>query len=130
MKSTLKAQGHSITAPRVELFTLLQGKESMTMHELIYRSPDVDRATLYRNIELFESLGIVRRIQIGWKYRIELADSFVHHHHHMTCTGCGVVIALAEDSELELRLLALASGHGFTAQDHQLEIRGLCSACS
>lgn len=99
------------------------------MHELVAHCPDVDRATLYRNIELFEELGIVRRLQIGWKYRLELADSFVHHHHHMTCSACGVVIALAEDSELERRLLSLADGFGFTAQDHQLEIRGLCQAC-
>ena len=130
MKTTLKSRGFSITKPRSQVFAALLGNENLTMHQLVALCPTIDRATIYRTIELFEELGVVKRLQIGWKYRLELADSFVHHHHHMTCNGCGVVIALEEDNELERRLLSLADGLGFTAQDHQLEIRGLCRACS
>lgn len=129
MKTTLKSHGYSFTKPRRQLFATLQAHESQTMHQLVAHCPDMDRATVYRNIELFEELGVVQRLQIGWKYRLELTDSFVHHHHHLSCTKCGAVIALVEDAELETRLLALAAANNFQANDHQLEIRGLCSAC-
>ncbi len=107
----------------------LQSHETQTMHELVARCPGIDRATMYRNVELFIELGIIQRLQIGWKYQLELTDSFVHHHHHLSCTHCGTVIALAEDTELESRLVALAASQQFVAIDHQLEIRGLCSNC-
>jgi Fur family ferric uptake transcriptional regulator len=129
MKTTLKAHGYSFTKPRRQLFAALEAHESQTMHQLVAHCPDIDRATVYRNVELFEELGIVQRLQIGWKYRLELTDNFVHHHHHLTCTRCGVVIALTEDAELEARLLNLATGLNFQASDHQLEIRGLCENC-
>lgn len=129
LKSTLKSHGHSVTKPRRQIFAALQTHENQTMHQLVDNCPDVDRATIYRTVELFETLGIVQRLQIGWKYQLELTDSFVHHHHHLTCNRCGVVIALAEDAELEQRLVSLTSALDFTPQDHQLEIRGLCSIC-
>lgn len=129
MKTTLKSHGHSITKARREVFAALQAHEAQTMHQLVDRCHDIDRATIYRNVELFEQLGIVQRLQIGWKYQLELTDNFVHHHHHLSCTNCGVIIALPEDAELESRLLALAAGSNFRATDHQLEIRGLCVNC-
>lgn len=129
MKSTLKSHGYSITKPRRQVFAALQANETQTMHQLVDRCPDIDRATIYRNVELFEQLGIVQRLQIGWKYQLELTDNFVHHHHHLTCTRCGVVIALAEDPELEARLLTLAAETNFQASDHQVEIRGICLQC-
>ncbi|MBC7581394.1 transcriptional repressor [Aeromicrobium sp.] len=129
MKFALKSTGHSITVPRKQLFKTLQAHEAQTIHELVARCPTVDRATIYRTIELFEELGIVQRLQIGWKYQLELTDSYVHHHHHLVCTRCGAIIALAEDAELEARLITLAATADFTASDHQLEIRGLCSNC-
>lgn len=37
----------------------------------------LDRASLYRIITVFERIGIVRRINIGWKYKIELSVGFL-----------------------------------------------------
>ncbi|MDB5181245.1 MAG: transcriptional regulator, Fur family transcriptional regulator, ferric uptake regulator [Candidatus Saccharibacteria bacterium] len=101
------------------------------MAELIQASgTSLDRASVYRTIKLYEQLGIVQRLQIGWKYRVELSNSFQHHHHHMYCTQCGNVIAMPEDTVLEERLQALAANISFSAQDHQIEIRGICANCS
>jgi Fe2+ or Zn2+ uptake regulation protein len=128
-KHTLKAKGLSITKSRLELFAALQKDESHTMHELVARCPGMDRVTIYRNVELFEALGIVQRLRIGWKYRLELTDDYLHHHHHLSCTNCGKIVAIAEDLTLERQLDALAAIAGFSATDHQVEIRGLCADC-
>lgn len=101
------------------------------MRELIMACGEqVDRASIYRTIALFEQLGIVKRLQIGWKYKLELSDSFHHHHHHLTCLKCGAVAPLAEDQQLEQRLAHLAKNSNFTMQEHLLEIQGLCLSCS
>jgi Fur family transcriptional regulator, ferric uptake regulator len=127
---TLKRSGYSNTAARRMVFEVMQGHEPMTMREIVQACANkVDRASIYRSMLLFEKLGIVQRLQIGWKYKLELSDVFSNHHHHCSCIKCGRVIPLAEDQTLETQLLALARAAHFTPQDHQLEIRGLCADC-
>ena len=100
------------------------------MHDIVAGCHDkVDRASVYRTIQLFEQLGVVQRLQIGWKYKLELSDKFSTHHHHLSCVKCGSTIAIDEDAALEQRMRLLAKQHGFLPQDHQLEIRGLCESC-
>ncbi|HEY1835578.1 MAG TPA: Fur family transcriptional regulator [Candidatus Saccharimonadales bacterium] len=129
-KSLLKAEGYSLTAARKAVFAALQHREPQTMHNIVAACRgQADRASVYRTIQLFESLGVVQRLQIGWKYKLELSDKFSSHHHHLSCTKCGRTIAIDEDPALEKRMRLLAKTNGFLPQDHQLEIRGLCSLC-
>jgi Fur family ferric uptake transcriptional regulator len=100
-----------------------------TMHELVELCPEVDRASVYRTVALFERLGIVQRLQIGWKYKLELTDAFSHHHHHLTCLKCGRVISFDERAGLQTELRRIAEENNFMIQTHQLELQGLCSAC-
>lgn len=130
LKEYLKKSGHSLTSPRQAVFSALQGREPRTMQQLIAACPDVDRATIYRTVELFEKLGVVQRLQIGWKYKLELTDAFSRHHHHMTCLRCGQVISFDESPELERQLRWLAADKRFKMQAHQLEIQGLCPRCA
>ena len=125
----LKTNGYSLTVGRQTVFAALQGQEPQTMHELVARCPGIDRASIYRTIALFEQLAVVQRLQIGWKYKLELTGAFAHHHHHLSCSRCGKIIPLPEDLVLEKRVSLLASSQNFQPRDHQLEIRGLCSAC-
>jgi Fe2+ or Zn2+ uptake regulation protein len=129
-KATLLTSAHSLTRPRRLVFTALQAKEPQTMHEIVIACHgQIDRASVYRTISLFERLGIVQRLQIGWKYKLELSDRFHHHHHHMTCHQCGRTFALPEDQSLEQRLKFLAKKQNFQMNGHQLEIQGLCQVC-
>lgn len=129
--STLKAHHRSVTKTRRLIFSTLAEHESMTMSTLVTAVQDsVDRASVYRTVGLFEELGIVQRVQMGWKYRLELSDSFNPHHHHIHCSGCGRVVSLAEDSALERHIHRLAQRSGFRLTAHQLELSGLCKRCS
>lgn len=129
-KATLRKQGQSLTATRLTVFRALQNKEPQTMRDIIDACKNqADRASVYRTVGLFERLGVVQRLQIGWKYKLELSDAYHHHHHHLTCRNCGVVTPLPEDPQLETRLRLLAAGRHFKMQDHQLEIQGLCANC-
>jgi Fur family transcriptional regulator, ferric uptake regulator len=130
LQQALKSSHMSSTKPRQVVFEALLDHEPQTMHQVVAGCKSlVDRASVYRTIALFERLGIVQRLQIGWKYKLELTDSYMHHHHHLSCVSCGQTIPLPEDVKLEHRLTSLARQQGFSPQDHQLEIRGLCKQC-
>jgi Fur family transcriptional regulator, ferric uptake regulator len=131
LKSILKADGNSLTKPRKVVFDLMLNQAPQSMQVLVQRAKDkVDRATVYRTIELFERLGIVRRLNIGWKYKIELTDAFSGHHHHMYCTNCGRVFDLPDNPMLETMIDTVAAKSGFSPRGHQLEVFGLCANCS
>jgi Fur family ferric uptake transcriptional regulator len=130
LEQILKKRSYSVSSPRQVVFEALQNMEPQSMRELLAAcQPKIDRATLYRTINLFEKLGIVQRLQIGWKYKLELSNAFQEHHHHLSCRQCGQLIPLPEDDRLEKRLHELADRVGFIPEDHQVEIRGLCKTC-
>jgi len=131
LKAILKSEGASLTKPRRAVFDLLFNQEPQTMQVLAQRAQDkVDRATVYRTIDLFERLGIARRLNIGWKYKIELSDVFSGHHHHLSCTNCGRIIDLPDTPMLETMIDTVAAKTGFAPRGHQLEIYGLCANCA
>ncbi|HET7827883.1 MAG TPA: Fur family transcriptional regulator [Candidatus Saccharimonadales bacterium] len=131
LKSILKANSASLTKPRKLVFDLLLNQEPQTMQVLTQRAKGkIDRATVYRIIELFERLGIVHRLNIGWKYKIELSDVFTGHHHHMYCTNCGRMFDLPDNPMLETMIDSVASKTDFSPRGHQLEIYGLCASCA
>lgn len=129
LQTVLRQHGQSLTAPRRAVYSALQGEEPQTMHALVARCADIDRSSVYRTIDLFERLGIVQRLQTGWKYAFELSDQFHEHHHHATCLGCGQAQVLPEDAGLEAQLDQLAASVDFRVTRHQLELQGWCADC-
>lgn len=124
----LKAQGYSVTKPRMAVFKALLGSEPVSMHKLVQLLPAIDRASIYRTVSLYEELGIILRINIGWKYKLELSDAFSEHHHHLSCTVCGATIPINE-ARLESLIIQLSNAHSFQPESHQIEIQGVCQTC-
>ena len=128
--TALKKQGYSLTKTRQAVFKALADSDALSMNQLVRKlQHKMDRSSIYRTIELFEKLGIVNRLQIGWKYKLELSEAFAGHHHHATCLNCEKIIAFEESQELESDIHKLAEGLGFKLTSHTLELRGLCNDC-
>lgn len=125
----LRENGHSVTKTRLTVFSVLAESDPLTMHDLITKCNVTDRASVYRTVQLFEEIGVIRRLYTGWKYKIELSDRFGSHHHHATCTRCGKIIPLKEDSSLESALQRIAERHDFKLSGHEIELTGLCDRC-
>lgn len=129
LANILKQNGLNITDQRQTIFDVLGGCESLSMNELVKKTAgSMDRASVYRNVSTFEKLGIVQRINFGWKYRIELSETFAGHHHHLVCTKCLTILPI-DTRDLEDFIDQVADQHGFMAKTHQIEIQGLCSKC-
>jgi Fur family transcriptional regulator, ferric uptake regulator len=129
LAKTLKDNGYSLTKVRKAVFDALDKKEPQTMGALVKTLPEIDKASIYRTIALFEKLSIIHRLQLGWKYKLELTDTYSYHHHHLTCRNCGTIVSLREDPMLEASLRSLAAEYGYKDVSHQLEITGLCKTC-
>ena len=126
----LKKAGYSLTKPRTLVFTALHNDAPLNMHDLYTQlRGTVNRTTVYRVIELFESLHIAQRVAKGWKYQLELTDQFIPHHHHFTCTQCQNSISFDEPDTFDAMLRSIASENHFTPSSHTLEIEGICSHC-
>jgi Fur family ferric uptake transcriptional regulator len=126
----LKDAGYSLTTARRLVFELLHNSEPMSVHSIHEHLKDqIDRASVYRVINVFEEIGIVQRINIGWKYKLELTDVFNDHHHHISCIGCSKIVAIEEDQQIEKLIEAFSEKYEITAERHQLEIQGYCEKC-
>lgn len=127
----LAEHSYSATKARLYVFQLLIHQQPQSMSQLIERAAgQVDRVSIYRNIELFERLSIVKKVYIGWKYKVELSDVFTTHHHHLLCLGCGKVVDIEDERHIEAFIQRVAREQGFTVSGHQFEIEGYCQLCS
>lgn len=129
IKTLLKDQGFSATKTRMSVLRLLLSTQPASLHDLITALPNVDRATVYRTIDLFVDLGIAKKVYTGFKYRIELGDDFQTHHHHLSCLRCGTIIDV-HTPEIEYAIEQTARNNGFRALRHDLDIAGYCANCS
>lgn len=130
VKELLKSKGHSLTKTRQQVFSALTDSDALSMSQLVRKLQfKMDRASIYRTIDLFERLGIVNRLQIGWKYKLELSEEFADHHHHAACMNCGKIVAFEENADLEIDIHKLSDHLGFKLTSHSLELRGLCPDC-
>lgn len=130
LRKILEDNDLRITKTRLFIFNLLQDHETQSIADLVERSANkVDRVSVYRIVDLYEKLGVIKRINIGWKYKLELSDIFQDHHHHISCIGCGRMVAIREEEGLENLIDKLGKTAGFILTSHQLELQGYCGKC-
>jgi len=126
----LKTSHNSITKQRQQVFKYLLTDGPLETSQLIKGlNGKVDKVSVYRTINLFESLGILQRLNSGFKYKLELSDVFALHHHHLTCINCNQVINI-NATKLEAFLKSIAREKDFSPTSHQVEVQGLCVRCT
>lgn len=90
------------------------------------RLPRVSLGTVYRNLELLSSGGVIRRIETaGGKMRF---DGMAEPHCHIHCRLCGRVADIEVKTLPDLRKLISNPG-GFLVTGHWLEFTGFCLRC-
>lgn len=128
-REILRKNNVSVTAARQAIFsTLLYSDKPLKNGEVAALTPSVNRASVYRALELFDHLGITATLVRGWTPYTELAEPFRPHHHHLQCTNCRELISL-DPPELERLIERLAFSHGYQMTAHHIELHGLCPRC-
>lgn len=128
----LRARGHRVTSQRLVINRLLRARDRhMTaddvLAEVAETLPGTSLPTVYATLELFERMGIVRRVHAGGA--AVLYDSRTTDHHHLVCHECGAVEDL--DAAVDLApALARARDCGFQPDRAALVVEGRCTACA
>ncbi|MFA9431711.1 Fur family transcriptional regulator [Egicoccus sp. AB-alg2] len=130
---TLRAHGHRVTRPRRVVWQALQAEHGHRTVEEIAASiedagEEVDTASLYRTLSLFEELGLARVTRLGDRDagRWELAHP--DEHFHLVCQVCGDVDHHVGTLVARIRE-HLEEGHGFATEHVELVVNGRCADC-
>ncbi|HAX73073.1 MAG TPA: Fur family transcriptional regulator [Firmicutes bacterium] len=133
----ISKSGAKLTKQRKQLLqSILDHKEqhfsAESLYELVKEVDDsIGIATVYRTLELFEKINIVRNVRIkndGVNYYdlVDL-DEVNHLHHHLICRKCQTIIEIAD--ELEKYEQFIFEKYGFEVKDHDLTLYGICQSC-
>lgn len=128
----LKTHGLKITETRLKVLGEFYERDYALSHQDVETAlSDLDRVTLYRTLNSFESKGITHKVlgQNGVaKYALckHQCDEHGHHdnHFHFHCTNCEKTYCLDESLKQEIKL-----PRGFVMNDVRLNVRGVCLDC-
>jgi Fe2+ or Zn2+ uptake regulation protein len=132
LAALLRERGLRATSQRVVMHRLLRDRNRhVSAEELLSEAgeklPGVSLPTVYSTLELFERLGIVRRVN-GGGGRL-LWDTRTDAHHHMICRNCGRIEDMETPVDLE-RARRSAARSGFHPDRAEVVVSGLCAECA
>lgn len=124
-------QGLKLTEQRKIIAYVIENSEDHPNAEEIFArasqtDPNISLATVYRTVNLFESYGIIEKLDFqDGKARYEAkSDSGNSHHHHLIDLDTGKIHEFY-DEELEIIKEKIASKLGYKLVDHRLELYGI-----
>jgi Fur family ferric uptake transcriptional regulator len=129
------AKGLRVTAQRRALLEIIQSStihlDAVTLLKLAReRDTSIDRATVYRTLELLKKLGLVDELDLmhlnGEKHYYEARSG--RDHIHLACFKCGKIEEF-ESPVFERLKQEIAREQGFHIGVVRMEVGGRCSTC-
>ena len=128
----LQSNGYRLTRPRQAVVEILAESQfvldpTQVFLEARLNYPSIGLVTVYRTIEKLEELSLVLRV-----HQPSGCHSFIAaptgHQHLMICSKCSRAEYFSGDNLTQL-ISQIGQEHGFSVQDHWLELFGLCTIC-
>ena len=131
LKAALRERGQRVTVQRLLILRALHELGHHATAEDVLRAveerlPNVSLPTVYSALDLFEDLGLARRVDPG--SGPVLYDPNLDGHAHTVCRRCGRVEDLPARTNSRPALGAARSA-GFHPRSAELVVSGLCRAC-
>ena len=132
----LESVDQRYTSGRRDLVDVLsEAGRPLVVAEIVERKRGLAQSSAYRNLNVLEQAGVVRRVPGADEFaRYELDEELTEHHHHLVCMNCGKVTDYTMSDQLERAVLkAIASitdETGFMPDAHQLDLFGRCTDCN
>lgn len=139
-ENCLRKNGYKITFPRKTILSAIESHEGHpnareVFQDLNAKYPEIGLTTVYRTMELFVRLGILKKYDFGDGYsRYEIVSEQHDHHHHIICRKCLKVIEYRDFLDEETLLIKeiqenLEKKYKFRIDDHELDFYGSCPDC-
>lgn len=130
---TFRSLGHPATRGRGEILRILaESALPLSPREIRERIPDPkpDASTVYRNLSLMVSLGLVRSVALHERSRRYEASVDGTHRHRVVCRRCGRIESF-QPKKCDLSRIEndIRGALGFDVTDHSLEFFGSCAEC-
>jgi Fur family ferric uptake transcriptional regulator len=131
-RSIFKEKKLSLSHPRLliyqELYHSLSPLSPLEIYQnLLKKKRRIGLTSIYRSLDLFESLGIAFKMANGSAVKYKLCKLW-DHHHHIVCKTCGHVEEL-DFCDISGLSKKVAECTGYEVTDHQLNFYGYCKAC-
>ena len=129
-------RGIRMTTQRRTLIETIQEATSHLDAESLWklareRDPNIDRATVYRTIDLLKRLGLIDELDLmhlnGEKHYYEVKTQ--KDHLHLACFHCGEIMEFSSPSFERLKQ-EIGEKNNFDIQVIRLEVGGLCKRCT
>lgn len=132
--SFLRCKGLRVTSERLALFDEIFAQHGhIDAEELLEamknKGHKISRATVYRNLELLVEGGLVRKSRLGRTRHLYEHMHVGQRHDHLVCRDCGRVVEFVSPG-IEALQREICRAHGFDAEQHTLQILGLCQRCA
>jgi len=129
--AALRDGGHRVTSQRLVLHRVLRDLGRHVTAEDVRNAavpylPGLSLPTVYATLDLFEQLGVARRIDGAGS--AALYDPRTDAHQHLSCRRCGRVVDV-DGLVDERRLAAAARAAGLEVDGVEVVLRGLCEDC-
>lgn len=130
---SLKRAGYRLTQARLTVLRVLEEERghitSAGVLEQVERiNPSIGRASVFRTLELFTQLGIIRPTFISSSMTPTYVLMHGGHHHHVICTECKRFFEF-DNCGLEALTSNLQAQLGVDIMGHLLEFYGVCADC-
>lgn len=127
----IRAQGFRLTPQRQMILDAICELGGHVTPEAVYervrgKSPAVNRATVYRNLDFLCAVRLVVAARIGRQTVYEIAGA--EPHHHLICRQCDAVIQLHHDL-VQNFYSEIARKQDFGVDMDHLTLFGLCPHC-
>ncbi|MBU2691787.1 MAG: transcriptional repressor [Candidatus Eisenbacteria bacterium] len=126
-----RQSGLAVTPQRRAIYATLSQRKDHPTADLIYaqvkkQHPEMSRATVYRVLETFAQLGIIRKLpHPGSAVRY---DPDTRRHHHLLCLRCGEITDFNNLAFDDLKI-PHPTPEGFRIMSLSVSIQGICSKC-
>ncbi len=127
----LRGKGFKVTPQRIAIYqTLIESKNHPTA-EMIYQSlrvahPTMSLATVYKTMEIFEKIGLVKVLDVGDD--CSHYDWDTNNHPHIRCTVCNKVEDLEGINMHEVSEMVETTSE-YTVTGQQISFEGVCPMC-
>lgn len=112
-----------MTKQRQAILAVLQeSPEALSAAEVHAQLPDIDLATVYRNLEYFTEAKRIKKLQLSSaEARFEYQEE---PHHHAVCSECDRVIHFTAPDQKLKKLLGVPD---FEVDEIEVTVRGVCT---
>jgi len=133
-QDALERSGEQWTPMRAAVFGALSGFEqpasAYDIAEAVSKNEGrrVAANSVYRILDLFVSVNLVRRIESANAYLANAHPDCEHDCIFLVCDRCGKATHI-DDDQLTHALRSASQAHGFTPDRPVIEVRGYCEDC-